>query len=361
MSRDRAGPAAARSPAAGDGVAGAAAGAPSAVAVAVHGGAALAFAEWDGRAWAVARALVARGVRPGDRVALRFDTPAWPDFAVCHLGVRRAGAVAVLVSPGAAPADARRAVAHARAAAGLGPPHLAVPAAGGWWATAAELEAGGGAGAELPSPPPPGEVAELLYRPLPLARPAPEARTHARVAAGPAPAVGGTLVHGWAPGTAGSRFALAAAAAAASSGGPVVAVPPLVPGRLEAALADHGPAELGLSPPLAAALVASAGDRRGPPPAVTRILLDDQPGPALAAALARAFPASPLAVVAGPRPAPAAPAAAEAPAAVSQEPMLWHEQLAPGSFNLPCLVRRFRGPLDVAALAASLADLARRH
>ncbi|MGH9151434.1 MAG: condensation domain-containing protein, partial [Acidimicrobiales bacterium] len=40
---------------------------------------------------------------------------------------------------------------------------------------------------------------------------------------------------------------------------------------------------------------------------------------------------------------------------------LWHEQLAPGSFNLPCLVRRFRGPLDVAALGAALADLARRH
>ncbi|HVM01565.1 MAG TPA: AMP-binding protein, partial [Acidimicrobiales bacterium] len=357
MSRDRAGPAPAWSPAAGDGVAEAAAAAPSALAVVAHGGAALGFAEWDGRASAVARALVARGVRPGDRVALRFDTPAWADFAVCHLAVRRAGGVVVLVPPGAAPADARRAVAHAGAAAGLGPSHLAVPAAGGWWATAAELEAADDAGAELPSPPPPGEVAELLYRPLPLARPAPEARTHAQVAAGPAPAVAGTLVHGWAPGTAGSRFALAAAAVAASSGGPVVAVAPLAPSRLEAALAHHGPVALGLSPPLAAALVASA-DRRGPPPGVTRLVLDARPGPALAAALARAFPASPLAVVAGPGPAPAASVAAEAPAAVSQEPMLWHEQLAPGSFNLPCLVRRFRGPLDVAALAAALADLA---
>ena len=41
--------------------------------------------------------------------------------------------------------------------------------------------------------------------------------------------------------------------------------------------------------------------------------------------------------------------------------MLWHEQLAPGSFNLPALVRRYRGPLDVAALEGALGELVRRH
>lgn len=50
-----------------------------------------------------------------------------------------------------------------------------------------------------------------------------------------------------------------------------------------------------------------------------------------------------------------------APAGASQVGMIWHEQLAPGSFNLPCLVRRYRGKLDVDALGQALAELAIRH
>jgi hypothetical protein len=53
--------------------------------------------------------------------------------------------------------------------------------------------------------------------------------------------------------------------------------------------------------------------------------------------------------------------AAVAPVAVSQEGMLWHEQFTPGSFNLPCLVRRYQGPLDVLALEEALAEVVRRH
>jgi hypothetical protein len=49
------------------------------------------------------------------------------------------------------------------------------------------------------------------------------------------------------------------------------------------------------------------------------------------------------------------------PAAVSQEAMVWHEQFVPGSFNLPCLVRRYQGPLDVPALDGALRELVRRH
>ena len=53
--------------------------------------------------------------------------------------------------------------------------------------------------------------------------------------------------------------------------------------------------------------------------------------------------------------------AATAPVAFSQEGMLWHEQFAPGSFNLPPLVRRYQGHLDVAALERSLDEIVRRH
>lgn len=49
------------------------------------------------------------------------------------------------------------------------------------------------------------------------------------------------------------------------------------------------------------------------------------------------------------------------PVAISQDAMLWHEQFSPGSFNLPCLVRRYRGPLDTAALERALSELIRRH
>ena len=44
--------------------------------------------------------------------------------------------------------------------------------------------------------------------------------------------------------------------------------------------------------------------------------------------------------------------------AVSQEGMLWYEWLAPGSFNLPAMVRRYRGSLDIGALEASFVKAA---
>ncbi len=57
---------------------------------------------------------------------------------------------------------------------------------------------------------------------------------------------------------------------------------------------------------------------------------------------------------------PSVPATA-GPVAISQDAMVWHERFSPGSFNLPCLVRRYRGPLDTAALERALSELIRRH
>lgn len=50
-----------------------------------------------------------------------------------------------------------------------------------------------------------------------------------------------------------------------------------------------------------------------------------------------------------------------APAAFSQEGMVWHECFAPGCQNLPGLARRFQGPLDVAALGRAIDEIVRRH
>ncbi|MDQ3932455.1 MAG: AMP-binding protein, partial [Actinomycetota bacterium] len=47
--------------------------------------------------------------------------------------------------------------------------------------------------------------------------------------------------------------------------------------------------------------------------------------------------------------------------AFSQEGMVWHERFAPGCQNLPGLARRYRGPLDVGALARALDEIVRRH
>lgn len=52
---------------------------------------------------------------------------------------------------------------------------------------------------------------------------------------------------------------------------------------------------------------------------------------------------------------------AAAPVAVSQLGMIWHEQLASGSFNLAPFVRRLHGPLDRGPLAAAFEQLVARH
>jgi ABC-2 type transport system ATP-binding protein len=50
-----------------------------------------------------------------------------------------------------------------------------------------------------------------------------------------------------------------------------------------------------------------------------------------------------------------------APITTSQEGMIWHERLRPGSFNMAPLVRRHRGRLDHGTLAAAFGELSRRH
>ncbi|GAB1819977.1 long-chain fatty acid--CoA ligase [Herbidospora sp. RD11066] len=63
------------------------------------------FGAWDRRADATARALVDRGLSPGDRVALVFGERDWIDYAVAWCGVLRAGCVAVPLSERLAPAE----------------------------------------------------------------------------------------------------------------------------------------------------------------------------------------------------------------------------------------------------------------
>ncbi|MFY1691171.1 class I adenylate-forming enzyme family protein [Plantactinospora sp. WMMB782] len=68
---------------------------PSRTALETYGVASLSFGEWDRRASTVAAGLLARGLRRGDRVVLRFDNRDWTGFAVAYCAVQRAGGVAV--------------------------------------------------------------------------------------------------------------------------------------------------------------------------------------------------------------------------------------------------------------------------
>ena len=68
---------------------------PDSVALRVGAAEELTLGTWEARSNAGARGLVARGVGPGQRVALVFDEHRWADHAVAYLAVLKAGAVAV--------------------------------------------------------------------------------------------------------------------------------------------------------------------------------------------------------------------------------------------------------------------------
>lgn len=273
------------------------------VAVAVEGGAALTFAEWDRRAAELSAALVARGVGPGVRVGLRFDGRRWPEFAVAHEAVMRAGADPV-----------------ARDAAGVAGclcPADRVPPRSTGWAVGVDVVPRGGAST----------------------------------------GGGRWLVHCWAPGSVGGQHVLGLLRDGPALG--AFGLPRFDPDRLVGLVATQRAVALGLTPALAAATVASGALGRHDVSSLGAVLLSGTPSEDLRARLRAALPGVEVDVVdevGGGDVVPQLP-----PVAVAQEAMVWHEQFVPGSFNLPCLVRRHRGPLDVAAMEEAFTELVRRH
>ena len=71
---------------------------PARTAIAVDGTHELTFAEWLARSDSVARTLVDCGIRPGDRVGLRFGGADWIAYAVAWMAVLKAGGAAVHLS-----------------------------------------------------------------------------------------------------------------------------------------------------------------------------------------------------------------------------------------------------------------------
>src|SRR5258708_31772476 len=68
---------------------------PDRTALIVDGVDSLTFGAWHARSNAAAHAILRRGLPPGGRVGLLFDTRGWVDYAVCFAAVHKAGGVAV--------------------------------------------------------------------------------------------------------------------------------------------------------------------------------------------------------------------------------------------------------------------------
>lgn len=325
---------------------------PDRIAIAVEGGVDLSFGWWAHRAQAVAAGLAGRGITPGQRVALRFDAPHWADFAVAVVGVLKAGAVAVLVPAGLAEGDAHRIVRHAGASGLLAPAGLALATSSAWSAAPDDFGAAAPDGT-VEHAADPAAVAELTFPLAPLARPRARARTHAGLVAVGAPCPPGWLAHTWAPGSTAGQWVLGQVLAGHGTTAATLAC--FSPDGLAQLVARLQATTCGLTPGLAVAVLDAAPAPLG---CVSTVLVSR--GPRRPLDLTGPFPAATVADLPE-EPIDAAPGEEPAPVGPSQVGMLWHEQLAPGSFNLPSLVRRYRGALDIGALDRALAELARRH
>ncbi len=335
---------------------------PGGVAIEVEGGDDLTYGSWERRSNAIARGLAARDVGRGDRVALLFDARHWADFAAGYLGVVKSGATAALFTVGAPGATIGHAISAMRASGVLCPPHLAPRPSSGWVATPDDVAGPHGTG-PLARPRPAGldaaAPAELIYPSAALVPSRPVRRAPAAFAVEGGALPPGWLVHTWPPGS--------------QAGQDLLAWLLRSPGRSAASLARFGAEALcalvagrratgcGLTPGLAAAVVSSGAAARFDLTSVTEVLVGPRPArPDLLRAVGAAFPNAivrPLDAVTGPRDAPQG--GTGVAVAVSQEGMLWHEQFAPASFNLPCLVRRYQGHLDVGALGRALSEIVR--
>ena len=270
---------------------------PHAVALREGHDQALTYGEWEARSGQVARGLAGLHVRSGDAVALVFNNDRWTDYAVCYLGVLRAGAVAVPLGARFSGAELD-AVVRSAGAVGVVSPGPSDPLGGAAWAaTPAELEAAGATGT-VPAPAGPDDVAEIIYTSGTTGTPKGVACTHRGLLVHDLPpdtATGGTVsfLHAFPVGTQAAQEALRVPLRVV--GRVAVTVSSFDPDEVCALVARHRIVRLQLAPAMAQLLVASGAAGRHDVSSVRRIVLSSAPAaPALFARLAEAFPAASL-------------------------------------------------------------------
>ncbi|GAA3174624.1 class I adenylate-forming enzyme family protein [Nonomuraea roseoviolacea] len=263
---------------------------PGHEALAVAGSGGLTLRDWDERSDAAARGLLEHGVRRGDRVALVFGARDWIAYAVCWMGVLKAGAVAVPLSDRLAVPELTSMIGHCGATLtvhGAGPPPVpgALPAG----------ELNGRA-----EPPPveldPLDLAQILYTSGTTGTPKGVAATHANLTSPPVHpkrrpfAHSRHLVHAFPIGTNAGQVMLLHALTAAPT---VVTLPLFTPARFAALVEERAAGTVFVVPAMAIELLNARVHERHDLSSV--LLLGSAAAalpPPVAARLAGAFPSA---------------------------------------------------------------------
>ena len=275
-----------------------AADAPGQAALRVGDAPALTYAAWDARSDTVAAGLAARGVHPGDRVGLVFANARWADYAVCYLGVLKAGGVAVPLGDRFSGPELARVLDHAGASGVLAGGAGELAADRGWAATAEDVEAAGGGLRAPDAPVGPDDLAEIVYTSGTTGLPKGVACTHGNLLAHDLPpdaAPGGAVsfLHAFPVGTQAAQEALRVPLR--MTGRVAVVLPSFDADALCALVARQRVVRLQLVPAMAQVLVASGAAGRHDVSSVGRVVLSSSPAaPALFARLAEVFPGASL-------------------------------------------------------------------
>jgi len=260
------------------------------VALVVEGGERLTYGGWHRRSSALARALVAGGVRPGDRVGLFFDNAWWTDYAVSYLAAHKAGAAAVPLSPRFSEPELARVLDHAGVALLVCPPELAGLLPPVALAHPHDLEVGQSED-DFQAPAGADDLAEIIYTSGTTGSAKGVACSHASILVHDLPGGGGgaaSFLHAFPIGTNAAQECLRMPLRRPAT---AVVLPSFDPEVLCAAVAQRRIRGLQLVPAMAQLVVDSRAPERCDLSSVQRLTLSSAPAPpGLWGQLATAFP-----------------------------------------------------------------------
>jgi acyl-CoA synthetase (AMP-forming)/AMP-acid ligase II len=251
----------------------------------------LSFGRWDRESTAAARGLLARGVRPGDRVLLPCSTSDWTRYAVAWAAVLTARAVAVPISRSAGRDAVRAVCAASGAVCVVGGDLSSLPDAR--HLSLADLLAAGSP-EPLPDGPAPGDDAEIIYTSGTTGLPKGVVASHENVLhplRSPRPGSTRTALHALPPGTTVGQGLLVEPLSARPHRTATVSA--FTADGMLVAIERQRPTDVVLVPAMAIALVTARGAAEHDLSSVRQVRTTSAPiHPATLEALAALFPAA---------------------------------------------------------------------